>query len=346
MNNDSSYYGQGSSLYRGDRMEDTSERHHDSFRDRGRGGYRGSRGHANNGRNSSIGDWGDRSDRGGRGGRGGRGRGLGYGQGYGGRDLYREHRDQGNYGDGGSFRGHYRSGPGASMREGRDGRDGREQRERERDPRERDHRDSRERGSRKLDSFRSNREFQEIRNQKHDFPRDTQLQPRNFSDTHKDSKDQSANDSRTTDKEHFPSRENSSIMGFRSAHGNRELLDVSRRGESEHSPLDSNNNRAHYGSQVRNDSTHSSQGSNGLPSVAPPKMKNPWISILQIKDVKVAALMETNYQEEMALNEKLTKLQMESQKLESTLATFDLYSKRDSLYVDMCVRTLEEFTYL
>ena len=76
------------------------------------------------------------------------------------------------------------------------------------------------------------------------------------------------------------------------------------------------------------------------------QQSSPWIARLGIKDPKVASQMYSTYRAEAALNEKLSKLQAAAHKLESTLATYEIYAKRDALNVQQCSGKLEEFMYL
>ncbi|WPK25298.1 hypothetical protein PUMCH_002609 [Australozyma saopauloensis] len=353
MNNDSDYYGQ-QSQYRGNDRQDL-DRRYDLFRDRGRGGYRGSRGYNLQGpsRNSSYS------------GRGGSGRPRGNYQNS--RESYGHGRELGSYhGENGSTRGYYK--------DHRDSVDGRDHRDREyRDQREqrglRDHQDydprDREeptsshdyRGLRDQRDQRDQREYRDRRDSRDQREYRDQRDPRDQRDQrdqrdprdHRDDQGRdpyqqrrSYSDARENHRPHngalerpFNSREHSGSIEPRG-----ERSDETPRRREQDRP-DTKFDRGHP--KIRNDSLRNGSLS---PYTEATRPSNPWVSILGIKDLKAVAQMESNYREEAIINEKLAKLQAETIKLECTLSTFDLYAKRDAINVELCSEKLEEFSYI
>lgn len=366
MNNDSDHYGLHQSQYRADRPEGPDSRRYEGFYDRSRGGYRGPRGHHSRGPSRPNG-------------RGGYGHLRGsysnsrdsYRDSY--REPYREPQRE-------SFRDGYRG----SNRDGRDSqRDTREPREirdprdfrDSRDSRSRDPRDSREghyngsasRGSygsesRDLRDSQDPRDMRDTREAREfGYPRDqrdgrgpddldsrdnrhTGLDPRPFGDHRSEPRDQfhSSRDNGRIAERSSLSRENPANLGPRSDQG-------SLHPHTNHTTIVSNGSQGgSHGARpahTKSYNLNNHRDTNSL-SADGPRCSSPWVLILRIKDPKVITQMESNYRSAVSVNATLSKLQIEAIRLENTLATFDVYAKRDALNVEQCNQKLEEFTYL
>lgn len=76
------------------------------------------------------------------------------------------------------------------------------------------------------------------------------------------------------------------------------------------------------------------------------KYADPWISILHIGEGKTAARMNANYKDLVSVNKSISQLQEDAYKLQSLLATLEVYGARDALNVEISKEKLDEFTYL
>lgn len=364
MNNDSEYYGQHQSQYRERQVSSDGRRFEGSY-DRGRGGYRGGRGHHSRGpsRPNGRGTYGHLR-----------------GSYPGGRDSYRDsYRESYRELPRESLREGHRGGPYRDNRDNRDPREIRESRDaRPRDtnyPREyhynglntsrgsysidsRDLRDSREprdlidsrdfRDMREYGSLRESRDGREneydSREYRNDVNRDIGSGSRGYNDHRPDPRDHFHNgreNVRNPDRPSF-SRETSTSLGYSGEPS-------SHHGPSNHQNIAPEAAQGGYGGahspHVRNVGSSNHRDTKS-PQTSGARAGSPWVLILRIKDPKVASQMESNYLAEVAVNETLSKLQVESMKLENTLATFDVYAKRDALNVEQCNQKLEEFTYM
>lgn len=200
----------------------------------------------------------------------------------------------------------------------------RDYRERERDPRERDPRDldPRDRDPRDRDprDYREPREYKESRE---DDRRD---------DRREEFRDREPSYSRP------PIRDrDSSYSDYRE----RELREFSKepsRSKSVSKPKHENSSPRHSNSGL------SPRGSRDHGST--PTYTDPWISILHIRDNKVALRLEARHKELANVNTSLGLLQAEVHKLKAHMDLLDVYAKRDSLNVEMTTEKLDEFTFL
>ncbi|KAF3986902.1 hypothetical protein FT663_02567 [Candidozyma haemuli var. vulneris] len=286
------------------------DRRYDSSRGHSRGGYRGNRDHY---RGSYY-----------------RGRGRGYSSGRA-RDFRRD------YGE----------------RDPRD-RDPRDRDPRELDPRDRDPREYRE--YRNRDEYQNDYKERDYRDREPSYGRDSRYE-KPPSREYRDNRDRDGRDSRDVrDNRDFRDHRDSRDGQFSDYRGDRpdrrnEFVKEPSRSKSIGTPKHDNSSPRHTPSSFSGASSSGpapsrDPGPVSSPSAATPSYTDPWISILHIRDSKVASRLEARHQELANVNRSLGQLQAQRHKLKAHMDLLDVYAKRDALNVELTSEKLDEFTFL
>lgn len=224
-------------------------------------------------------------------------------------------------------------------------RDPRDRDPRERDPRDRDPRDRDPRDSYPRDSYPRDRDPRELDPRDRD-PRDRD--PRERDPRDRDPREYREEDRRDDyrDREPSYSRDRPLPRDSRDGHysdhrgDRREFTKETSRSKSVGTPKHDTSSPRHIPSSGTSPRASRDQGNSG------PTYTDPWISILHIRDGKVALRLEARHQELANVNKSLGLLQAQVHKLKAHMDLLDVYAKRDALNVEMTSEKLDEFTFL
>ncbi|QRG40730.1 hypothetical protein FDK38_005219 [Candidozyma auris] len=280
-------------------------------------------------------------------------------------DSSRGHSRGGYRGGRDHYRGSYYRGRGKPLSSrGRDFRREYDRDYRERDPRDRE-RDFRDRDPRDRDSRDRERDYREIDPRERDSrDREVDYRDREYRDFRDHRKNDYSDYREHRDREPSWGKESRDRNSPREPRDSREYRSDARgdhrgsRGEFSKDPVRSlsGGTPKYETSSPRHTPRHTSEtgdhaatpSSTSSGPVAPSSSTctDPWISILQISDEKVAKRLESRHLELANVNKTLGQLQLQRHKLKAHMDLLDVYAKRDALNVEMTSEKLDEFAFM